>query len=176
MNRTTTLISLLALISGAALAADAPPCGAGAPGHFAERFNERFDKADTDHDGKLTLAEAQAGMPRLAKLFDQIDVKKQGYLTRDDIRTFMISHRPHAPRGDRGAPFNERFNEHFDKADADHDGKLTLAEALAGMPRLAKDFDAIDVKKQGYLTRDDLRAWREGHHRGPRCADQSQPS
>ena len=172
MNRTTTLISLLALISGAAFAAEAQPCGAGAPGHFAERFNEHFDKADADHDGKLTLAEAQAGMPRIAKLFDAIDVKKQGYLTRDDIKAFMESHRPHAKEGERGA----RFNERFDKADTDHDGKLTLAEAQAGMPRLAKDFDAIDVKKQGYLTRDDLRAWREGHHRGPRCADQSQPS
>ena len=63
------------------------------------RFAEHFKQADTDHDGKLTLAEAQAGMPRLAKIFAQIDVKKQGYLTQDDIRTFMAAHR----RGPRGA-------------------------------------------------------------------------
>ncbi len=54
-------------------------------------IEERFTAADKDHDGKLTLAEAKAGMPRVARGFDKIDKEKKGYLTVDQIKAFAAT-------------------------------------------------------------------------------------
>ncbi|MFX1767421.1 EF-hand domain-containing protein [Paraburkholderia sp. A1RI-2L] len=35
-----------------------------------QQAQSRFEAADTNHDGKLTPAEAQAGMPLVARNFD----------------------------------------------------------------------------------------------------------
>jgi Ca2+-binding EF-hand superfamily protein len=56
-----------------------------------KEIEERFKAADKDHDGKLTLAEAKAGMPRIAKGFDKIDKDKKGYLTVEQIKAFAAS-------------------------------------------------------------------------------------
>ncbi|WP_239993541.1 EF-hand domain-containing protein [Polynucleobacter paneuropaeus] len=45
----------------------------------------KFKAADKNHDGKLTLAEAQAGMPRVAAHFSYIDSEGRGYVTLDQI-------------------------------------------------------------------------------------------
>lgn len=47
--------------------------------------------ADKDHDGKLTLSEAKAGMPRVAKAFDKIDKDNKGYITVEQIKSFAAS-------------------------------------------------------------------------------------
>jgi len=47
----------------------------------------KFKAADKNHDGKLTLAEAQAGMPRVAAHFSYIDSQGRGYVTLDQILT-----------------------------------------------------------------------------------------
>ncbi len=54
-------------------------------------IEERFKAADADHDGKLTLAEAKAGMPRVARGFDKIDKDKKGYLTVEQIKAFAAT-------------------------------------------------------------------------------------
>lgn len=61
-------------------AADAPLTGR------AKEIAERFAAADKNHDGKLTLAEAKAGMPRIAEAFDKIDTEGRGYLTLEQIQ------------------------------------------------------------------------------------------
>lgn len=54
---------------------------------FRDRqIDERFAAADKNNDGKLTLAEAQVGMPRVAENFDKIDTQKRGYVTLDQIK------------------------------------------------------------------------------------------
>src|SRR4029077_7233312 len=58
----------------------------------------------------------------------------------------------------------ERMQEQFRQADKDGDGALSKAEAEAGMPRLAKHFDAIDADKDGKITQEELRAYRAKHH------------
>jgi hypothetical protein len=80
------LITLCLLAAGVALADDA---GAG---RMAGELAERFNAADTDHDGKLTQAEAQKGMPRVAKHFDEIDSGKQGYVTLPQLEAFLKAH------------------------------------------------------------------------------------
>jgi hypothetical protein len=63
-----------------ALAADPPLTGR------AKEIAERFAAADKNHDGKLTLAEAKAGMPRIAEAFDKIDTENRGYVTLEQIQ------------------------------------------------------------------------------------------
>lgn len=50
-----------------------------------QEIAERFAAADTNHDGKLTLAEAKAGMPRVAANFDKIDTDHSGTVTLAEI-------------------------------------------------------------------------------------------
>ncbi len=58
-----------------------------AQGSLKDRMiDQKFAAADKNHDGKLTLAEAQAGMPRVAANFDKIDSKKLGYVTLEQVK------------------------------------------------------------------------------------------
>lgn len=59
------------------------------------------------------------------------------------------------------AKMQQRMQENFKKADKDGDGALSRAEVDAGMPRMAKDFDAIDTNKDGKITQDEMRAFGE---------------
>jgi hypothetical protein len=49
------------------------------------RFNERFKQADADGDGALSRAEAEKGMPRLARHFDVIDANQDGLVSREEL-------------------------------------------------------------------------------------------
>jgi hypothetical protein len=50
--------------------------------------------------------------------------------------------------------------EHFADANTTHDGRLTLEQATAGYKSVAKSFNQIDVAHHGYITMDDIKAWR----------------
>ncbi len=50
-----------------------------------QELTAKFKAADVNHDGKLTLAEAQAGMPRVAAHFSDIDTQNRGFVTLDQI-------------------------------------------------------------------------------------------
>ena len=148
-----------------------------------QRFEAEFKKADSDGDGALSKAEAEKSMPRLAKDFDAIDTNKDGKLTQDEIRTHMearMAERHKSMQG-KGAPspeqmekrraeMKQRFDAEFKKADTDGDGALSKAEAEKSMPRLAKNFDAVDTNKDGKLTQDEIRSHMQArmaeHHKG----------
>lgn len=51
-------------------------------------LQQRFDAANTTHDGRLTLEQASAGMPRVAKHFQAIDTEGKGYVTFEQIHAF----------------------------------------------------------------------------------------
>ncbi len=51
----------------------------------AKEITAKFKAADKNADGQLSLEEAKAGMPRVARGFDKIDVDKKGYVTLDQI-------------------------------------------------------------------------------------------
>ncbi len=54
---------------------------------FKDRMiDQKFAAADKNHDGKLTLAEAQVGMPKVAANFDKIDSRKLGYVTLEQVK------------------------------------------------------------------------------------------
>jgi len=50
--------------------------------------------------------------------------------------------------------------EHFAGANSTHDGRLTLDQATSGYKSIAKSFSQIDVSHHGYVTMDDIKAWR----------------
>ena len=94
MGSRFTRIVRLPVVLAAALAplaamaqppADAPERRA----QMAQQMAEHFKAADKDGDGALTRAEAEAGMPRLARRFDDIDTAKTGRITLEQIRSFL---------------------------------------------------------------------------------------
>lgn len=59
--------------------------------HMLKMLDQKFAEADTDHDGKLTLVEAKAGMPRVAAHFNDIDSARQGYVTQDQVKAYIAA-------------------------------------------------------------------------------------
>ncbi|APH54483.1 putative secreted protein [Granulibacter bethesdensis] len=54
---------------------------------------QRFEDANTTHDGKLTPEQAQKGMPFVARNFAKIDKTAKGYVTLDDIHAYQKERR-----------------------------------------------------------------------------------
>ncbi|HUN40545.1 MAG TPA: hypothetical protein VMU81_09665 [Acetobacteraceae bacterium] len=56
----------------------------------------------------------------------------------------------------------QRFIERFRAANTTGDGHLTLAQAEAAhMPMIVRHFDEIDAQHKGFVTLQDIRAWRQ---------------
>jgi Ca2+-binding EF-hand superfamily protein len=72
-----SLIKKITLITLSSLADDASR---------DKEIAERFAKCDTNHDGKLTLAEANGCMPRIYSHFSYIDSTNKGYVTVAEIQ------------------------------------------------------------------------------------------
>ncbi|HEX6277126.1 MAG TPA: EF-hand domain-containing protein [Polyangiaceae bacterium] len=118
-------LSMATLATAAAFA-----CGGGKGGPGAH--------ADTNGDGKVTLAESQAAAKTR---FDNLDKNKNGAITKDELQ------------GGRGEKL-------FEKADANNDGKVTLAE----MQTKAKaHFEKRDANRDNVLTQDEMGHRGRGH-------------
>jgi len=140
-----TLIAALFLVPALGFAAD----NTTAP--KSER-GSHFKKADADGNGTLSRAEVEKSLPQLVGKFDSIDTNKDGQLSRGELNAWKKAH-----RAERQAKAAERFKH----ADTDGDGAISRAEAEKHAPRLAQKFDQIDSNKDGKLTQDELRAYRE---------------
>ncbi len=80
-----------------------PPATAAQPQPHAQaqRFMERFQAANTTGDGRLTLAQAQAGqMPMIVRNFAAIDAQHKGYVTMQDIQAYRRQMRAMRQGGD----------------------------------------------------------------------------
>lgn len=94
---------------------------------------------DSDGDGKVTMAEAVAGVQRS---YDAIDTDRKGslgYIQFGDWSERWLGDRNALP-----SPF---------EVDADHDDRITPAELQA---QIAQTFDRLDRDKDGVLTRAEL--------------------
>jgi hypothetical protein len=61
--------------------------------HTRQTMAQHFTSANTTHDGHLTLDQAKAGYPTVARHFDAIDKDKRGYVTENDIRAYYKTQR-----------------------------------------------------------------------------------
>jgi Ca2+-binding EF-hand superfamily protein len=62
----------------------------------AGKLKEKFNAADTDHDGGLNKAEAdKAGMKRLVANFDRVDANKDGKVTLDELQLAIRNNHRH---------------------------------------------------------------------------------
>jgi hypothetical protein len=61
--------------------------------HARMSLNEHFAAANTTNDGHLTLDQAKAGMPSIARRFAAIDKDNKGYVTLDEIHAFYREQR-----------------------------------------------------------------------------------
>jgi hypothetical protein len=142
-------LAIAALLGGHAMAGDNPRSDA----------SRDTMRADTDGDGRVSRAEAEAaGSKRSSDWFDKLDLNKDGYITQEETRQAKETRR---------SEMKARFDERFKEADANNDGQLSLDEVQARMPRMADRFSAIDKDKNGMLSREELQHGGPGHHRPP---------
>jgi hypothetical protein len=78
----------LAACSSSAWAADPPTAKVGHTHSARKTWEQRFTDANVAHKWHLTLQEATAGDPAVAKHFQDIDADHKGYVTEKDIQSW----------------------------------------------------------------------------------------
>lgn len=77
-------------LAGIAAAQVAAPAQA-ASDAMLQKMQARWKAADKNGDGLIDKAEAEAGLPRVARHFDQLDVNHDGKLSADELRAVTQS-------------------------------------------------------------------------------------
>ena len=114
------------------------------PSHTRPDAVERWKKLDQDNDGRISRSE----WLRNEQAFDRMDSDKDGFLTKEELRS--------AAREFRG-----RHRNGLREMDADADGAISRSE-WKGKEEM---FNRLDANSDGVLSRDELRGARK--HRGP---------
>src|SRR5262249_1706080 len=88
--------------------------------------------------------------------FDSIDTDKDGTVSVEELKASMA----HMKKS-----MHEKGKAAFQRADKDNDGTLDKNEAKS-MPRVAKNFDAIDADHDGTVSLDEIHTYMKAHHKG----------
>ncbi len=144
------------------------------------KVKEHFAKIDTNGDGYVVKAEADAAHEKMMtemrdRHFKMMDSNGDGSISRSEFDArhsgpmAMGDHKPEA--GAMGGAMKHKGSHHpgkammmrhggglFERADADKDGRVSLAEALA-VPMA--HFDKVDANKDGTISPEERRAAHE---------------
>jgi hypothetical protein len=139
MNKLTTLLLASALAFPLLVLADH-----NGDGTSCKRPGQQFTNADTNKDGSLDKAEAQAMHD---KHFDEMDANHDGKLSKKEMTA--------CKQGGKSGAMHDKGSEGFKKADKDNDGTLDKEEAKS-LPNVSKHFEEIDTDKDGTVDRDEV--------------------
>jgi Ca2+-binding EF-hand superfamily protein len=151
-----SVLLMLMLVPAAAWAQEAPPPESSPAAAHSW-------KTDAQGNAMFSREDTAIAFPRLADRFDEIDADKDGYLSRGEIRAWhQATHqgmgmKDEAMRKKDMKQMKQKAADRFKEADKNGDGMLSREEAQA-MPRIGKDFDAMDANKDGQVTRDEIKA------------------
>jgi Ca2+-binding EF-hand superfamily protein len=137
-------LSLVLLVAVVGLAQEAKGQEMGDLERYQNRLQNLFRQLDSNGDGRLGPAEVK-GRSFLETNFQRLDQGGKGYLVLEDLAL------PQAQRHFLG----ERLRQAFERADANHDGRLCGAE-VAAFPWLQKHFAQADRNGDGCVTLEEL--------------------
>ncbi len=131
-------------------------------------------------DGSVTRAQMQA---QVKAVFARADTNHDGFMSRAEFAARMgmvINNAPAslgtAPTKEQAQKMLDAANTAFNDVDTNHDGKLSLAEA---MHRPLTAFDSMDANHDGVLTLAEKRAFHQGlagaQVDGPTVGEQAAP-
>ena len=170
----------LAIAPAIAQTAQPVPAPVAAPAQtraqVVDHVRAMFARLDTNRDGYLTKEEAQAGRgahramrtpeqkaQRQAHAFDRFDANKDGAISRAEWDAHAAQRQQHrAAMGGqkriiRMGAMGLR-GRMFERADADRDGRVTIAEAQNAA---LQHFDRVDANRDGQITPEERRQMRE---------------
>jgi Ca2+-binding EF-hand superfamily protein len=124
-------------------------------GYACDHAGDHWKEADTDKDGKISRAEAEAASPRMAQGFARVDKDNDGQLTTEEMQAARTEWREQ--RSD-WREHRDELRDKFNAADKDGDQALNLAEAQAAFPKIAENFGTLDTNNDGKVTPEELRA------------------
>ncbi|RMW92852.1 hypothetical protein D9R12_13825 [Pseudoxanthomonas spadix] len=96
-----------------------------------QALQQRWAKADTNQDGYIDRAEADALNP-ISKNFDVLDADRDGRLSQAEMKNSVL--------------------DRLRAADTNQNGDIDRAEADASLPRVARAFDRLDLNADGKLS------------------------
>lgn len=133
-------------------------------GPSEERMAEHFARQDKNKNGKIERNESH--MP--ARWFDAADLNKDDALTQEEVKSAWERWKSSEQHQKAKAKHEAHFDKFFAKMDADKDGKITEAEAVASAD---VRFSRVDKDADGTITSDEAKAAhpRGAHHgkKGP---------
>ena len=139
------MLSTVVLAGLAAMAAGAAHGGEAGSGRLMERL---FQKMDTDGDGALSAAEAEAAAE---KMFDRRDANGDGVLTESEFTAQTGGRQLVA---DRQQKLDTLRAKRFAAVDKDGDGQVSAQEFFAAAQQR---FTAADANGDGRITKEELR-------------------
>ena len=198
------LIGSAALIASAAAIAQVAPAASSAPqakaakvhtrAEVQAKVSEHFARLDTNRDGSVTKAEADAARAahraqftergqerredRREQAFERMDGNSDGAISRAEWDAHAAQRQQRVAARDRdgdgrrdgrrwaGGGMHALGGHMFEMADANKDGRVTLQEAQAAALR---HFDMADANRDGQITPEERRQVRQrmrAQHRG----------
>jgi len=121
--------------------------------HTRPDLEELWKKLDQDNDGRISRSEWQ----RNDQAFERMDADKDGFLTKEELRSTARDLRGKRRNGLR-------------EMDADADGNISRSEWKGK----EETFNRLDANNDGLLSRDELRGARKHGRPGSRLPDQGE--